>query len=295
MSARACNGGASRGGARPADVLVFGGTTEGRLLVERLCAHPHVRAVACTATDYGACLLGPHPNLQVVAQHLDEPEMERLMRSRPFVCAVDATHPYAVEVSRNIAEAARACGLESLRVVREGEPEGPWTGASTPSQAAQLAAGFAAGHTGNILLTTGSKDLQVYTAAVPDFRERLFVRVLPSTASLQKALDAGVPSSRIIAMQGPFSYELNRALIHDLGIACLVTKASGAAGGFPEKVRAAMDAGIALIVVHRPVKEEGLDLEGACAYVEGLLGAPNDGAGLRRATSSRRIPEREER
>lgn len=255
------------------DVLVFGGTTEGRVLAERLAARAGVQVTACTATDYGACLLEERPNLRVVAHRLDEAAMERLMRARPFVCAVDATHPYAVEVSENAAAAARACGLPLLRVVREGEPEGPWTGASSAADAAATAAA----HAGNVLLTTGSNDLPVYVRAMPDFRDRLYVRILPALASLERAVGLGVPGKHIIAMQGPFSYELNCALIRDLDIACMVTKASGRAGGFPEKVRAAQDCGVELVVVHRPVNETGLSLEEACERLGQIIDAAQVG------------------
>ena len=63
-------------------------------------------------------------------------------------------------------------------------------------------------------------------------------------------------------MQGPFSRELNVALLREFGIGVLVTKASGVAGGFWEKVEAARECGVELVVIHRPVnEEEGCSLE----------------------------------
>ena len=256
------------------DVLVFGGTVEGRMMVECLCAHPDVFVVACTATDYGADMLAPRKNLLVEAARLNRLEMEELMRARDFACVIDATHPYAVAVTENVSAAARACGLEYVRIVREGQPEGPWQSASSCAEAASMAAGMA----GNILLTTGSKDLATFVAAIPDYKERLFVRVLPARSSLENAELLGIPASHVVAMQGPFSFEFNCALIHELDIACMVTKASGAAGGFDEKIQAASACGVRLIVVDRPVSEEGLSFDEARSYVTALIESRSKGA-----------------
>ena len=62
-------------------------------------------------------------------------------------------------------------------------------------------------------------------------------------------------------MQGPFSTELNVALLRQYHIATLVTKAAGAAGGFWQKVEAARQTGAALVVIGRPVHEQGLTLD----------------------------------
>ncbi len=255
-------------------ILVFGGTAEGRLIVEHLSAYPDVFTVACTATDYGAELLEPQENLQVIAARLDAGQMEELMRSQPFSCVVDATHPYAAEASAHIESAARACGLARLRVVREGEPVGPWIGAASVQEAAALAAA----QPGNVLLTTGSKDLPTYVSAMPDYKERLYVRILPVASSLAVADKLEIPASHIVAMQGPFSFELNCALMRDLNIACMVTKASGAQGGFDEKVKAAAACAVQLIVVHRPTVEEGASLDEAYRYLDELIATHRKGA-----------------
>ena len=155
-----------------------------------------------------------------------------------------------------------------MRVIREGEPVGPWAGVSDAAEAARLVAERA----GNVLLTTGSNDLGVYVEAMGDYAERLYVRVLPVTKSLAKAEGLGIPASHVIAMQGPFSKELNSALIHEFGIETLVTKASGKAGGFWEKVEAARECGIDLVVISRPIAEVGLSLEEAKRELAGSYG-----------------------
>ncbi len=244
-------------------VLVFAGTTEGRLLVERLSSDGRFETCASCATEYGAEELAGLARTKALAARLDEAGMERLMREGGFDVVVDCTHPYANLVTENVAQACRACGLDCLRVVREGEPEGDWVRASGPEQAARLLQGMP----GDVLLTTGTKDIAAY-ARDEGLRSRLWVRCLPTADSLHAAQAAGVAQERVVQAKGPFSLEDNVALISRSGVSVVVTKASGARGGFWEKVEAARACGCALVVVGRPAQESGLTLEEAIAELE---------------------------
>lgn len=238
-------------------LLVFGGTTEGRRLVDWMAARGSCDVVSYAATDYGESLVAVGPRVDSRSGRLDEGQMEQLMCGGDFACVVDATHPYATLVSENLRRASSAVGVPLVRVARESEPEGPWLGcASAATAAARLN-----DRGGTILLTTGSKDLDTFATGVSGFERRVYVRVLPTVASVARALSLGVRTDHLLAMQGPFSRELNRALIRQLGISILVTKASGSVGGFWEKVDAARDCGIDVLVIHRPVGDgDGLSL-----------------------------------
>ena len=100
-------------------VLLFGGTGEGRALAEWMGARdiPHT---VCVATEYGETLLPAGAEAHV--GRMDSGEMEALMRAGGYSLAVDATHPYAVEVTEHIRAAAEAAGLPVLRLVRQ--PDG---------------------------------------------------------------------------------------------------------------------------------------------------------------------------
>lgn len=238
------------------EVLVFGGTTEGREMAEWLSARGTCSVVVSSLTEYGGSLVEGLPNVESFTGRMLPDVMEQLMRTRPFSCVVDATHPYAAGVSTSIATACENTSTPLLRVIREGEPVGPWTGVQDAAEAARLVAEC----TGNVLLTTGSNDLAVYVAAVDGYKERLYARILPLEKSIANADSLGIPLDHIVAMKGPFSKELNCALIRQFDIKVLVTKASGKSGGFWEKVEAARECGAELIVVHRPVEEEGLNI-----------------------------------
>ncbi len=236
---------------------IFAGTTEGRELAEFLSSQGGMAAVtACVATEYGETLLPPAPDLRVLAGRLDESRMVSLLRDGDFDLVLDATHPYADVVTENVAAACREAGREYLRVLREDSavPEGT---VFLPDPAAAVA--WLSDHEGNILLTTGSKTLEAYSG-IRDFAKRVWARVLPMEASLTACEAAGLPPAHIIAMQGPFTQELNVATLKAIGGAYLVTKDSGGTGGFREKAAAAAAAGAKLIVLGRPPQREGLSL-----------------------------------
>lgn len=242
------------GGEGNVELLVFGGTSEGRSLVEWLASRGTCDVVVCAATEYGADLVPAGPRVTSFGHRMPEAQIQDLMREGRFACVVDATHPFATSITRSVAEAAAATGTPLIRLVREGEQPGPWLGAADAAEAADLVAGLP----GTVLLTTGSKDLPTFADRIPDFADRVYARILPVPAALEQTVRLGVPAGHVIAMQGPFSQELNRALINQIGARVLVTKASGRAGGFEEKVAAAHECGCTTVVIQRPTHEDGL-------------------------------------
>ena len=250
------------------DILIFGGTAEGRQLVEWLDTRGTCHVVACTATEYGASLLPGGEHVQVLQGPLSPDQKQQIMSEHDFACIVDATHPFALHISESVAALAASHGVDLLRIEREHIEDGPWHGVAN----AEEAAAYLATTTGNILLTTGSKDLAAFTQAIPHFETRLWVRVLPVQESLAHATQLGIPTDHIIAMQGPFSQAFNSALIRELNIAHLVTKQSGTTGGFAEKVAAADECNIELVVILRPAQEAGLSLDEAKRELEKRYG-----------------------
>jgi len=97
---------------------------------------------------------------------------------------------------------------------------------------------------------------------IRDFAARVYARVLPMEESLQLCQRAGLHPSHILAMQGPFSVEMNIAMLKSVGAKFLVTKDSGSRGGFDEKIAAAREAGAKLVVIGRPPQKEGLSFNG---------------------------------
>lgn len=235
-------------------ILLFGGTAEGHSLARRL-AQAGLAVTCSVATAYGEAVLEPTPGLTVHVGRMDADQMAAEM-AQGYTCVVDATHPYADRVSENIRRAAETAGLPYYRLLRPREAAEGVLWADSPADAARMLADLP----GNVLLTTGSKDLKTFTQ-VPDYRDRLYVRVLPSLESLSAALDLGYPAAHILCMQGPFPEKLNAALLEAVDAKILVTKDTGKAGGFPEKAAAARSVGARLLVIRRPTQETGYTLD----------------------------------
>ena len=215
-------------------ICVFGGTTEGRELVEFLNAQ-QCEVTACVATEYGQALLPEAERLTVSARRLPADEIKALLTDRHFDLVIDATHPYAASITKSIARACAETGVERWRLLR-GASDAPEDAVFVEST--EKAIEFLDQTEGNILLTTGSKELKAYSQ-IKDFAERVYARVLPLEGSLVLCREAGVKAAHILAMQGPFSEEMNTAMLRAIGAKWLVTKDGGAAGGFAEKAAAA--------------------------------------------------------
>ena len=158
---------------------------------------------------------------------------------------VDATHPYAVEVTKSVRRACSEAGVPHRRLLRDRSADTD----ALVVDSAEAAAELLADREGNILLATGMKELPAFAGISP---ARLYPRVLPTGDSIAACERAGIPHRNVIAMQGPFSRELNEALIRQFHIVYLVTKDGGKAGGFQEKVQAAENTGIELVLIRRP-------------------------------------------
>lgn len=224
-------------------ILLFGGTTEGRLLAERLVGMGHQVTVS-VATELGAEILQGQFCGPVLTGRMDLEAMAKLLPS--YDLCVDATHPYAVKVTKQLQAACAAAGVPLRRLLRK---ESGQEGCMVVDSCAQ-AASFLQKQRGNVLLTTGAKELGAFAALEPD---RLFPRVLPTHASLSACEALGIPHRNILALQGPFSQEMNAAMLAQYQIRWLVTKDGGAVGGYEEKYAAAQERGVPVILIdHHP-------------------------------------------
>lgn len=237
-------------------VLVFAGTTEGYELC-RFLSRSGVPVCACVATGYGGRLLEENKYLKVLAGRLDEEDMVGLLKEIRPELVLDATHPYAAQVTENIRRASGAVQIPYERVLRD---EGPHRGEAVYVESVEEAVEYLKSTEGNILLTTGSKELAKFMA-LPGYQERLFARVLSLPTVLETCRELGIEGKHLIGMQGPFSRELNEAMLRQFGCKYLVTKDSGKAGGFLEKIEAALACKAVPVIIGRPLKETGLSLD----------------------------------
>lgn len=94
-------------------LLLFGGTAEGRRILEY-----GLPALCCVATEYGAAMLRGLENAEILVGRLNPSQMSALIKERGVSCVIDATHPYASEVTANIKNACLESGVPLRRVLR---------------------------------------------------------------------------------------------------------------------------------------------------------------------------------
>ena len=231
------------------DVILFGGTTEGRKLAE-FCGEHKIKTVVCVVSEYGEMLVPESPSVQVIRKALDKDEMEALFMAEKPSLVLDATHPYARVVTENVTQVCQKMQIQRYRVLRKPELEtkdqkltmksvenesraettNSVVAVSSVTNADSIvtvdsvdqAVEWLKSHEGTVLVTTGSKELVKYTA-IPDYKERIFARILPDSQALLNSETLGFPRNHMIAMQGPFSLEMNIATMRMTGANYLVT------------------------------------------------------------------------
>lgn len=128
---------------------------------------------------------------------------------------------------------------------------------SNEVEAAQLAGELAKTLHKRVYLTTGSKTMHIFAKAEALLDVEVWTRVLPTAEVLTMMEDLGVSPKRIIAMQGPFSYDMNRVMFADTKADVVVMKNSGLVGGSDTKLQAAIDLGLHIILIDRPEPAKG--------------------------------------
>ncbi|MBO7409609.1 MAG: precorrin-6A reductase, partial [Candidatus Methanomethylophilaceae archaeon] len=258
-------------------VLIFGGTTEGMEIADWLAANG-VDVSVRVATEYGSTRYSDKVDVQLgscggaegIADHI---------RKNGYNLVIDCTHPYAVTISEHVKEGCESAGTELIRVKRKDSAD---TAGTVCVGSLDEAVDYLIGKEGNILSTTGSKELDKYTR-IPGFEERVIARVLSVPDSVAHAAELGFRGKNLIAAQGPFSEEMDLAMIRQCKAKYVVTKESGSAGGFEEKLSAARRAGAKVVVIARP-KDIGIPPEEAMKKLAERFKIPMPEAGKRRIT-----------
>lgn len=252
-------------------IMLFAGTTEGRRICEFLTVKKCITHVYVT-TEYGKELLPVQNNVHIHVGKMDGKQMSDEIKAIHPDIVIDATHPYATQVTHNIKEACDSRHIFYVRVLREENTEGAGNNADniiyteTMKDVVRLLNDDRFIHK-NVLMTTGSKNIPEYVH-IKDFKDRLYLRLLPNPQMMESAIQAGIMPAHLIGMQGPFSQELNEAVIRQFNIGVLVTKESGNNGGYEEKISAALNTGTDCIVIRRPLENDGKKLSEIIAYLE---------------------------
>lgn len=249
-------------------IFVAAGTQDGRELAGAILDAGY-DVTASVVSQYGKSLLAAYPNMQINDVPLDRAALESYLAGHGVRCFVDASHPYAENVSQNAMDACRTQHVPYIRYER----------AETPIEYAQLyrvtsyedAAKVAASLGNKIFLTTGSRRLHIFKQSEALRDKQLTIRVLPDSEVLRECEELGFSPKEIIAMQGPFSEALNVELYRKYGAEVIVTKNSGTVGGTDTKMAAAMTLSLPLVVIDRPAiayDRLAKDFEGVLTFLK---------------------------
>ncbi|MBS3989371.1 MAG: precorrin-6A reductase [Dethiobacter sp.] len=237
-------------------ILLLGGTKDARELVAAInAAFPRTMIVATAVSSYGADLLRQQGGCVVLQGAMDSIALTGFIREKEVRAVVDATHPYAEQVTAEANRAAAETGVTYLRYERPPANIPAGEGVyyvSDFTAAAQSAARLAR----VIFLTIGSRRLQEFLLALPPGK-KVVARVLPEEESIRQCRELGLSPAEIVALQGPISQALNAALFTAYGAGAVVAKDSGESGGTTEKVAAAKACKIPIILVRRPFFRPG--------------------------------------
>ena len=234
-------------------IWLIGGTSESAILANAI-ARSHLNCTISVATETALSLYPQTPLLRVKVGRMNNTQIAQFIQQEKIVAILDATHPYAVQISREAIALSSKHNIPYLRYERPNlEPT-----EKTPFPNSQiillesfpqlLASNYLQGH--RVFLTVGYQPLPLFQSWQEN--ATLFARILPSTVALQTALAAGFTPDRLIALRPPIPANLEKELWHHWQISLVVTKASGQPGGEQIKRTLAAELGISLIVISRP-------------------------------------------
>ena len=213
-------------------IWVIGGTKDSRDFLEKFIKYDN-DIIVSTATEYGAKLIENLP-IKISSEKMDKEAMLKFVDDNKITRVIDISHPYAFEVSKNAMEVAEEKNIEYFRFEREEINILPRNYKKFEDIESLIK--YVENLEGNILVTLGSNN-------VPLFRglknlSDIYFRILPRWDMVKKCEDNNILPKNIIAMQGPFTENMNIAMMEQFNIKYLITKKTGDTGGEREKVSA---------------------------------------------------------
>lgn len=225
------------------------GTSEGREILSLLNNHTEDIFVS-TATEYGGEILKNYKYAHLNTKPLTFDELVDTLKEKGVSKLVDASHPYAIEISNNAMKACEVLNIEYVRYERPSSVE-KFRDKKYIIEVKDYdeLCDKLKNIDGNILNTTGSRNIDKILAM--KLENRIIHRVLPSVKVMQECIDKGVKIEDLVAIKGPISYEFNCAFIKEYKAKAVILKDSGTAGGTEEKLKACVDSCVYGLVVGR--------------------------------------------
>ena len=230
-------------------IFLAAGTQDGRELAGYLLQKGYP-VTASAVSYYGGRLLEKYPGIVINDEPLNEDGLVKYIEEHGVKLFVDASHPYAANVSQNAMKACKRTHIPYIRYERRAVPidYDKVYSVNSYEEASKKAAELGK----NIFLTTGSRNLKAFSTS-PYLKDCvLTVRLLPTARVIEECTELGFTPKNIVALQGPFSTELNIALYRQYEAEVIVTKNSGEIGGTDTKIEAAKALGLPIVMIDRP-------------------------------------------
>ncbi|MGB3533103.1 MAG: cobalt-precorrin-6A reductase [Microcoleaceae cyanobacterium] len=230
-------------------IWLIGGTSESVVLAKAIIA-AQINCVVTVTTDTAKNLYPLSSLLTVWVGCLDENIILSFLQENKITAILDASHPFAVEISTLAIATAKQYNIPYLRYERSVCETVEFDNNILHLDSFETLLSGDYLNAKRVMLTLGYRHLHQFKKW--QNHSTLFIRILPSIVSLEAALTAGFTPDRIIAIRPPISIELEKALWQQWNISLVITKASGKAGGENIKRKAATELGIPLIIIDRP-------------------------------------------
>ena len=247
-------------------IWIIGGTKDSRSILDEVLKVREDEIIVSTATEYGGKLLedvAKNEKVHVLSERLNVLQIESMILEKKIDLIIDASHPYAQNISNTVISmvsylnerAEKGKEIKYVRFERKMLDYGS-ENVFKFKNIKEINMILNKLENKNVLSTLGSNTLE----EIKEIREKnnLFVRILPTTTSIQSAEELGYLPKNIIAMQGPFSKNMNIAMLKDFKIDYLITKESGETGGELQKVEACQECGVKILAIKRPVLNYGI-------------------------------------
>jgi len=230
-------------------IALFLGTSEGKKILSLLNSFTEDIFIS-TATNYGGELLMNYKYKMLNTKPLDKLGLAEVFKENKIKVVVDASHPYATEITKNLMDLCTEYRLDYIRYERPSVIDK----FKQHKEIIQVEGYEQLFHKiknikGTILNTTGSRNIKKLMEL--GIKNRIVHRVLPSIDVMDKYFSLGLKVEDIIAIKGPIGYELNCSFIKEYEAKAIILKDSGLQGGTEEKLRAAIDLGITAFVIVR--------------------------------------------
>lgn len=228
-------------------ILILGGTSDSIYICKMLNEMDKEYIVSVT-TKYGAELIS-NISKNIVINKMNTDNMIEFMKNNNISLVIDATHPYAVEVSKNAVKTTEILKIEYIRYERKSLVDEIDYDKVIKVNSIKESYEIANKIGENIFLGTGSKTLNEYVDNLKG--KKVIARVLPTVEVIKQCEDIGLNADNIVAMKGPFSESINEEIYKHYNIDLVITKESGKEGGFLEKINAAKNLDIPVIIIVR--------------------------------------------